>query len=108
MPLDQFPVIQRDGAAFDSRLPQDVDYGTQAARDAAREVAGFSHLDEDSIPSKKDPKENAKWWASLSPQEREEYIDAYPDRIGWLDGTPSADRDEATRKRWISNSPSTT
>ncbi|MFH9250920.1 alpha/beta hydrolase [Streptomyces lydicus] len=76
----------------------DKDYGAQAAKDAAREAAGFSHLDEDAIPSKKDPKENAKWWAGLSEQERQEYIDAYPEKIGWLDGIPSTDRDEANRK----------
>ncbi|MGW7489915.1 alpha/beta hydrolase [Streptomyces sp. NPDC054786] len=76
----------------------DKDYGAQAAKDGARQVADFAHLDEDSIPSKKDPKENAKWWAGLSEQERQEYIDAYPDKIGWLDGIPSTDRDEANRK----------
>ncbi|WP_051797886.1 hypothetical protein [Streptomyces sp. NRRL S-337] len=62
----------------------DKDYGAQTAKDAAREVAGFSQLDEGAIPSKKDPKENAKWWASLSEQERQEYLDAYPEKIGWL------------------------
>ncbi|MFG2097208.1 alpha/beta hydrolase [Streptomyces sp. NPDC048612] len=76
----------------------DKDYGAQAAKDGARQVADFAHLDEDSIPSKKSPKENAKWWSGLSEQERQEYIDAYPDKIGWLDGIPSTDRDEANRK----------
>ncbi|MEW1657692.1 alpha/beta hydrolase [Streptomyces sp. NPDC093707] len=46
----------------------------------------------------KDPKENAKWWSGLTEQERQEYLDAYPEKIGWLDGIPSADRDEANRK----------
>ncbi|MCW7989086.1 hypothetical protein XF35_28560 [Streptomyces platensis subsp. clarensis] len=76
----------------------DKGYGAQAAKEGAREVAGFSHIDEDSIPSKKDPKENAKWWAGLSEQERQLYLDAYPEKIGWLDGIPSVDRDEANRK----------
>ncbi|MFI7102888.1 alpha/beta hydrolase [Streptomyces sp. NPDC050161] len=76
----------------------DKDYGASAAKDGARAVAGFSHIDEESIPSKKDPKENAKWWAGLTEQEKQSYLDAYPEKIGWLDGIPSADRDEANRK----------
>ncbi|MFI0712562.1 alpha/beta hydrolase [Streptomyces inhibens] len=76
----------------------DKDYGASKAEEGARKVAEFSHLDEDSIPSKKDPKENAKWWAGLTEQERQSYLDAYPEKIGWLDGIPSADRDEANRK----------
>lgn len=76
----------------------DKDYGASKAEEGARKVAEFAHLDEDSIPSKKDPKENAKWWAGLTEQERQEYLDAYPEKIGWLDGIPSADRDEANRK----------
>ncbi|MFE7660369.1 alpha/beta hydrolase [Streptomyces celluloflavus] len=76
----------------------DKDYGADKAREGARKAAEFAHLDEDSIPSKKDPKENAKWWSGLTEQERQEYLDAYPEKIGWLDGIPSADRDEANRK----------
>ncbi|GAU70942.1 hypothetical protein SSP35_24_00470 [Streptomyces sp. NBRC 110611] len=76
----------------------DKDYGASKAEEDAREVAKFAHLDEDSIPSKKDPKENAKWWSGLTEQERQSYLDAYPEKIGWLDGIPSADRDEANRK----------
>ncbi|AJC55628.1 alpha/beta hydrolase [Streptomyces sp. 769] len=76
----------------------DKDYGASKAEEAARKAAEFAHLDEDSIPSKKNPKENAKWWSSLTEQERQEYLDAYPEKIGWLDGIPSTDRDEANRK----------
>ncbi|MFK0290885.1 alpha/beta hydrolase [Streptomyces sp. NPDC090442] len=76
----------------------DKDYGASKAEEGARKAAEFAHLDEDAIPSKKDPKENAKWWSGLSEQERQEYLDAYPEKIGWLDGIPSTDRDEANRK----------
>jgi hypothetical protein len=76
----------------------DKDYGAAQAEEGARKAAEFAHLSEDSIPSKKDPKENAKWWSGLTEQERQEYLDAYPEKIGWLDGIPSADRDEANRK----------
>ncbi|WP_030371295.1 alpha/beta hydrolase [Streptomyces rimosus] len=76
----------------------DKDYGADKAREGARKAAQFSGLDEDSIPSKKDPKENAKWWAGLSEEQRQAYLDAYPEKIGWLDGIPCAERDEANRK----------
>ncbi|MGV4928752.1 alpha/beta hydrolase family protein (plasmid) [Streptomyces sp. BHT-5-2] len=76
----------------------DKDYGASKAEEGARKAAEFAHLSEDSIPSKKDPKENAKWWSSLTEQQRQEYLDAYPEKIGWLDGIPSTDRDEANRK----------
>ncbi|MFB7635411.1 alpha/beta hydrolase [Streptomyces sp. NPDC056149] len=76
----------------------DKGYGASKAEEGARKAAKFAHLDEDAIPSKKDPKENAKWWSGLTEQERQEYLDAYPEKIGWLDGIPSADRDAANRK----------
>ncbi|OKI04741.1 hypothetical protein A6A06_08375 [Streptomyces sp. CB02923] len=77
----------------------DKDYGASKAREGARKVAGsLFQTGDEFIPSDKDPKENAKWWAGLTPQERQLYIDACPEKIGWLDGIPSADRDEANRK----------
>ncbi|GAA2673952.1 alpha/beta hydrolase [Streptomyces lunalinharesii] len=74
------------------------DYGASKAEEGARKAAEFAHLSEDSIPSKKDPKENAAWWAGLTDPQRQAYLDAYPEKIGWLDGIPCADRDEANRK----------
>jgi len=44
-----------------------------------------------------DPKAVKAWWSSLSPAEREFLIRERPDVIGWLDGVPAADRDEANR-----------
>ncbi|MFH8404882.1 alpha/beta hydrolase [Streptomyces sp. NPDC018019] len=77
----------------------DKDYGASKAREGARKVAdSLFQIGDEFIPSDKDPKENAKWWAGLTPQERQLYIDAYPEKIGWLDGIPSTDRDEANRK----------
>lgn len=45
------------------------------------------------------PKAVAKWWESLPPEQRQLLINAYPDKIGWLDGLPAADRDQANRAR---------
>lgn len=43
------------------------------------------------------PQDNADWWKSLSPQERADYLAAYPGRIGALDGLPAIVRDDANR-----------
>ncbi|MDI2129338.1 alpha/beta hydrolase [Yinghuangia seranimata] len=54
--------------------------------------------DESAIPKAGgDPKANAAWWASLSANDKESYIAAFPDRIGALDGLPVVDRDEANK-----------
>jgi hypothetical protein len=51
-----------------------------------------------SIPPRgTDPKAVRDWWNSLSPQEREFLIRQAPDQVGWLDGVPAADRDQANR-----------
>ncbi|GCD45908.1 alpha/beta hydrolase [Streptomyces paromomycinus] len=82
----------------------DKDYGASKAREGARKVAdSLFQIGDEFIPSDKDPKENAKWWAGLTPQERQLYIDACPEKIGWLDGIPTTDRDEANRK-YLDNS----
>lgn len=44
-----------------------------------------------------DPQTVRQWWDGLTPQEREFLIRQRPDVIGWLDGVPAADRDEANR-----------
>ncbi|MFJ5677699.1 alpha/beta hydrolase [Streptomyces sp. NPDC093097] len=99
--LDEAGTAEWDGMQLLQQIDAfnlDKDYGASKAKEGARKAAEFAHLDEDDIPSKKDPKENAKWWSGLTEQERQEYLDAYPEKIGWLDGIPSADRDEANRK----------
>ncbi|MGW0548993.1 alpha/beta hydrolase [Streptomyces altiplanensis] len=73
-------------------------YGSKSAQDDAKLVAGSYGIDEKDIPSNKDPRQNAAWWKSLTPEQQQMYMDAYPQKVGWLDGIPSADRDEANRK----------
>ncbi len=62
---------------------------------AVREVAD-QYLKND-IPTAKSPAERKAWWTYLTEKEREEYLAAYPDIIGNLDGIPSAVRDAANR-----------
>ncbi|MGW7002611.1 alpha/beta hydrolase [Streptomyces sp. NPDC054933] len=63
---------------------------------AARSAIG-NHLGLHNIPGNKDPKATAKWWKGLTPQQQQEYLALYPDRIGRLDGLPSDIRDRANR-----------
>jgi Alpha/beta hydrolase len=37
------------------------------------------------------------WWNTLTAEQRKLYITAFPSRIGWTNGLPSADRDKANR-----------
>lgn len=48
-------------------------------------------------PKNGDPKDNIAWWNSLSPQDKADYLTAYPDRVGALNGLPATVRDEANR-----------
>lgn len=71
--------------------------------DAQKDMAGvdkdaasyLSHLKPP--PEQGKPQDNADWWRSLSPQDQADYLAAYPDRIGALDGLPATVRDEANR-----------
>ncbi|GIG59688.1 hypothetical protein Lfu02_40600 [Longispora fulva] len=45
----------------------------------------------------RDPKGVYAWWQGLSPEERGYAITAYPELIGWLNGVPARDRDQANR-----------
>jgi uncharacterized protein YukE len=45
----------------------------------------------------RDPKDVHAWWLSLTPEQQEAAIAAYPDLVGWLDGVPATDRDTANR-----------
>ncbi len=86
----------------------DKDYGADKAREAARKAAKFSHLDEDSIPSKKDPKENAKWWSSLTEQQRQAYLDATLRRSAGSTESPARTATRRTARWWILSLPTTT
>ncbi|MEU6976029.1 alpha/beta hydrolase [Streptomyces sp. NPDC046371] len=64
---------------------------TKALRQAAENYADAK------IPEGKSPKENAEWWNSLTPEQRDEYATLSPASIGSLDGLPATVRDDANR-----------
>jgi hypothetical protein len=73
-------------------------YSWNHANQAAHDAAALLGLSADSVPkSGSDPKTVAAWWASLSPDQRDLAVTAYPDRVGGLDGLPTVDRDRANR-----------
>jgi hypothetical protein len=61
-------------------------------------LAGF---DPKSVPPMgvQGPKAVAAWWKNLPEEQRHLLMDAYPEKVGWLDGIPSEDRNEANRIR---------
>ena len=68
-----------------------------------KDTGGVLKADENYLDSLKEPpkhgtpKENAAWWKSLTDEQRADYISVHPDSIGWMDGLPSAVRNEANR-----------
>lgn len=70
---------------------------TLAARDpalAARLDGAGVNLSQ--IPTGRATDVNA-WWKTLTAEQRALYVKAFPSRIGWTNGVPSADRDKANR-----------
>jgi len=70
----------------------DVDEDTAGVRKGADD-----YLESFRPPKNGTPAENAKWWSSLTEEQRASYIAVRPEAIGWMDGLPAAVRDEANR-----------
>jgi pimeloyl-ACP methyl ester carboxylesterase len=72
--------------------------GVEAMADA-KMAAGLAGFDKNNIPPKgvDTPKEAAAWWKGLPEEQRHLMMNAFPEKIGWLNGIPSEDRDEANR-----------
>lgn len=49
------------------------------------------------IPVGQSPEEVFQWWNPLSPQEKAQLLEDWPDKLGNLDGIPVVDRDAANR-----------
>ncbi|MEU7901740.1 alpha/beta hydrolase [Actinoplanes sp. NPDC049118] len=68
------------------------------ASDDARAAADALGLTEATIPAAgTDPRQVNAWWKTLTPEQQQLYLTAYPARFGALDGMPSGDRDYANR-----------
>ncbi|POM26786.1 hypothetical protein BTM25_11940 [Actinomadura rubteroloni] len=70
-------------------------------RNDAKTAAQLAGFDPNNLPPKgtKTPQQVAAWWKSLPEEQRHLLMNAYPEKIGWLDGIPSEDRNEANRTR---------
>lgn len=79
------------GLTVDAKTWADVAADVDAVSGAAGNFLANQVLD-------KSPAERKEWWEHLSKEEREEYISAFPDVIGNLDGIPTVARDEANRE----------
>jgi hypothetical protein len=88
-------LAQLDAGVLNSRDPL-----VGAARDAglATRLAGF---DPGAIPPPgvRTAEQVAGWWKGLPEEQRHLMMNAFPGKIGWLNGIPSEDRDEANRTR---------
>ncbi|MER8072870.1 alpha/beta hydrolase [Streptomyces sp. NPDC094034] len=78
-------------------LTVDTKTWTDAAADAAAVRGAADDYLRDGIPEDKSPAERRAWWASLTQEQREEYLAVYPNEIGNLDGIPADVRDTANR-----------
>ncbi|MFJ1695383.1 alpha/beta hydrolase [Streptomyces sp. NPDC088252] len=63
-----------------------------AVRDAERDYLNAR------IPTDATAAQRKSWWDGLTQQQRDQYLELSPDKIGYLDGIPVADRDAANRK----------
>ncbi|MFF1452643.1 alpha/beta hydrolase [Streptomyces sp. NPDC058274] len=79
------------GLAVDRKTWADVSSDADAVNQAA-----YNYL-EKQVPLDKTPAERKEWWDHLSKGQREEYVTAFPELIGNLDGIPATARDEANR-----------
>ena len=90
------------GAALDRLQPDRVgamdSYEWKDAIGDARQAAAVLGFAESNIPKEgTDPQRVGTWWQSLSDDERQLCLAAYPDLVGGLDGLPATARDEANR-----------
>jgi Alpha/beta hydrolase len=80
-------------------LREEIQGGGGSLADAALTGATQGDLSTLGPPDGGSPGDNAGWWASLSPAERQELLDQHPEWLGNLDGLPAAVRDRANRAR---------
>jgi hypothetical protein len=67
--------------------------GESPGLDAALQVTGLSGI----FATSHTPQQNKDWWDSLSPDAQDSLTQAYPERVGAMDGLPTEARDSANR-----------
>ncbi len=83
-------LLDDPGGIDDKKLQQDSR--------AAIDVEGGVEVDGSPLETPTTPQETSKWWAALTPVEREQVLEAYPSLVGGANGIPAVDRDEANRQ----------
>ncbi|MGX6601317.1 alpha/beta hydrolase [Micromonosporaceae bacterium Da 78-11] len=84
--------------ALITQVPGQEAYEYGDATDDNRLLAGQFGLHEGAIPAAgAGPAAVDSWWRGLTPHQRELYLNAWPGKVGALDGIPTADRDTANR-----------
>nr|WP_237534881.1 alpha/beta hydrolase [Streptomyces sp. SID3343] len=99
---EEFQRIVQRATDADGRFAGEVDRlhpadlaGPSAWQNVVSDAGGATDARAAQIP--KDPAEAAKWWAGLTDEQRETFVEAWPSAIGATDGLPSKVRDEANR-----------
>lgn len=85
-----------------NRLSAALDTVEGADRDLAAalrrvESTGLDDTDDSPAPRGLTPDQNARYWSTLSPEQRRDVVEAHPEWVGNLDGLPMSVRDTANR-----------
>ncbi|MFF9567772.1 alpha/beta hydrolase [Streptomyces sp. NPDC014685] len=81
----------KGGGAF-SGMP-----GSGTRVDAAVGESERKYLEE-RIPANANAAAREFWWNGMTQEQRDRYLDLFPEKIGMMDGIPAADRDAANRR----------
>lgn len=82
---------------LDRELGQVAEELRQAVPQAYASTSGAAPPVMSLPPAGANPQTVTTWWEGLSQEQRQAYINAYPQNVGALDGIPAADRDQANR-----------
>lgn len=94
--------VRYSGALERLKATPGLDVDTRTWADLASDIdtVGASAMPylADQIPLDKSPADRKAWWEHLTPDQRQEYLSAFPGLIGNLDGIPAEVRDHANRE----------
>lgn len=95
---DQIAALVGNARSLDDSTANAINVNLPDARTGFGSLSPAAVSRDDLLGQKnRDPKDVHAWWLSLTPEQQEAAIAAYPDLVGWLDGVPATDRDTANR-----------